>query len=484
MATWGLGLRGRVPGRDDGDWKALRAMEPGPNGANEGRLMWFNIATRKHRWEEVKSKEDLHTLHVEYHAAQLAAIDDIAHEDTVTLVHSFAHSEAGIEDSDEYGSAAADNALIAMRAFTAEESGTTPGPPPNEPGVWRCCYPDGWPLRDMKMYAAKRKPHDKCPVFGTHEWGDNLSPKNGTHVDNYMLDVQDYTHPQWKKEVRAANNTKVWRCIVDNWTEDDRRLLHELARGLGGWGSKIGKDLPSVKRGAVRVKGYPWRTPASTEGSQLEGLFVFDGNKRAGTLGREVLDATWTPVAFTVWEEEIWHYGIFDVVFERDAYHNECPAVLAEIIGDLYSVHSNFWCPDEKRGPHLKHCRHTRRDELPAYGPGAHGGKAGRLDRDVVRYPLTKPETYAMLLLEQMCFRAHTVRHHLKFYAEQLASRKRTAEAANMSSCSGASTSAASDELPTLQLPGELLQRTDETSMLTSVIYGAQHGTPGSSSDM
>ena len=118
------------------------------------------------------------------------------------------------------------------------------------------------------------------------------------------------------------------------------------------------------------------------------------------------------------------------------------------------------------------------------FAVGAHGGKAGRLDRDVVRYPLTKPETYAMLLLEQMCFRAHTVRHHLKFYAEQLASRKRTAEAANMSSCSGASTSAASDELPTLQLPGELLQRTDETSMLTSVIYGAQHGTPGSSSDM
>ena len=44
---------------------------------------------------------------------------------------------------------------------------------------------------------------------------------------------------------------------------------------------------------------------------------------RAGTLEREVLAATWMPVSFEVWEEEVWHFGLFDVVFERDAQQRE-----------------------------------------------------------------------------------------------------------------------------------------------------------------
>lgn len=399
--VWGEHVVDRHPSRDEGAWCAFKVTAGGPNGANVGRVMWYNKDTHEHKWQQPNSPAERTRLVQVVIDAKRAQVADIEHKDTTEIVHSIVFPDRTIgdvplmessvryDDEDEgwmrvgflfadpkvwpdragcaFGDVYADACLLKMRRDIAEKQWTdgsdwdiydlrrTIACPTDEatlemvellrsgdprPGVlWRSCIQrtEVQTLSGgMAAYAADRVPRSR--------FCDHRDPKNGTHADVISLRRPDHyiVKPVWKKDSPASKNTKVWRCTVREWTEAHRRLLHELARGWCGWGAcelalrgdlTVGKALPAVKRGALRVKGFPWSTK-STEGisawrnemsygpgSVLEGLFVFDDNKRAGTLEREVLGAPaeWTPVKFDVWEEEVWHFGLYDVVFERDA---------------------------------------------------------------------------------------------------------------------------------------------------------------------
>lgn len=364
------------------------------------KIMWYNVRTHEYKWAAL-APEELKQMVSRHRSKLLQEVSNIEHKlsvaskserdlrekykkvlgmwdgdpTAVEIVHSLMSLHDGYSliefptsyaiETGTHSAALADQALLQMRADTAEDYGS----PPNEPGVWRSCIPTARPLRDMWTYAKHREP--KSPLC------DGRSPKNGTHVDCCYMNYDDIVQPVWKREMGVSGKCKMWRCTLEDWTEHDRLVLHELARGWGGWGSKVHEPLPWTKRGAVRIKGFPWSTLAETSGSILEGLFVFDIAVRAGTLERSVLQAVWTPVSFEVWEEEVWHFGLYDVVFERDAHQRETDDVLCHLIIELVDRHDNIW-------------HH--------HGQGSRGGKNGFERRE-----LAATEIHALLLVQHTC---------------------------------------------------------------------------------
>lgn len=419
MEKWGAALPCRRPAKDDGEWKAFVAHDgdlpysdgstlierfSGPNGFNCGRTFWYNATTHEHKWELPSSLEELQEWvdmwsgFTQFADGTLWGGDlhddvaDIAHKYETLIVHSLVHpdrwygEEPDVEKSTAYSTALADEALLSMRADVAIL------PPPDEPGVWRSCITSATPLRDMGAYRDMRKPSSILD--------DPRNPKNGTHVEcSYHAQA---VQPVWKREERVSGKAKVWRCTVKGWSQANRRRLHELARGWHGWGqsdakARAYKNVPAVKRGALRVKGFPWSTRAGTAGSVLEGLFVFDNSTRAGTLEREVffervvdgrctLDVTWEPVSFAVWEEEVWHFGLYDVVFEQDARQRESDQVLCWTLMEIT----------------------LERDmQLRSKGLGTRGGNRGSVEHENI----SSVELHAAVLMIDTCWLEYALRN-------------------------------------------------------------------------
>jgi len=184
-----------------------------------------------------------------------------------------------------------------------------------------------------------------------------LSPE-GTHaiaLPKNGMAIFDRKH-EWKAATQPSSSTKTWRCLLKGWSEEDRYLLCDLARGY----STCGRKLPQVQRVALRVKGFLWtvaapgtpnpetlttedrrpRRPDFTQrdnflawtdkmflappDSELEALIVFSDNIRKKALG-EMLPATWTPESYPAWEEEVLNYGLFDVVFDHTFFSRDYP---------------------------------------------------------------------------------------------------------------------------------------------------------------
>lgn len=150
----------------------------------------------------------------------------------------------------------------------------------------------------------------------------------------------------------------------------------------------------------MRVKGYPWHASAEKDAdaasSELECLFVFDDNKRAGTLERLLSTATmtttatvtWTPVTFDVWEEEVWHFGLYDIVFERDARKRETNMVLCQLLMEITDQHDRI---------------------AQTSGTGSRGGKEGEAGPRTLELACT--ELHALVLTQHTCFLEWALRH-------------------------------------------------------------------------
>ena len=281
MATWGRGLRGRVAGRDDGDWKAFRCDHGGVNGFNIDKIMWYNVVTHEHRWKQ-PSFEELQDMAREWSYALHEEVQNIAHKHTVLsmwrhtaveIVHSLVHparwagEEPAIEtpsSRSELCSQRADEALLSMRADAAKEH----GPPPSEPGLWRSCLPAARPLRSMLAYAKLRRPQTSLC--------DHRNPKNGTHVECPWS--SDTAHPVWKKETRAANNTKVSKLPADaecgpthppTSTNTERRIPTPLCALNGGCRYGAARSLDGRSSTAECCTSWRGDGAAGAQGSPL-----------------------------------------------------------------------------------------------------------------------------------------------------------------------------------------------------------------------
>ena len=232
---WGEGLSCRRPERDDGDWKAFKSDEGGPNHFNVNQLMWYNTSTHEYKWATL-SFDELQNMLQEWSEVLHAEVANIEHtigrssRTSVEFPHSITPNDciqgdeldtfvAAWHSSKQYTSALAGKALLLMRAAVAKNN-----PPPNEPGIWRSCRDAARSLRSMEAYAEDRRP--KTPFCNP------CCPKNGTHVG--CAYGNKYGSLVWKKEMHASGKVKVWRCLLVDWSEPDRRLLHELARGWQG----------------------------------------------------------------------------------------------------------------------------------------------------------------------------------------------------------------------------------------------------------
>ena len=165
----------------------------------------------------------------------------------------------------------------------------------------------------------------------------------------------------------------------------------------------------------MRIKGHPWDAKKQPEGdlvttreraraaaagvslgerfsikakedgtdSVLEGLFVFKQKKSATWLVQNVVPgATWVPVTFASWEEEVQSFGLFDIAFD----HTRCTGADPELAHWIVMLWAQQVLPDQK-------------------GKGSCSGKAiddnsrvypeGQLFAD----PLSQTETHALLLM-------------------------------------------------------------------------------------
>ena len=138
--------------------------------------------------------------------------DDIAH--SVPTTHPLDPRK------EKWGSAAADQALLLLRLTAAR---TSPLPPEAGRDVkgWRCCASGG--VLSLAEYCSLRSEQEHgFWEFGGHKL---LLPRNGTAVHGRAL--------EWKQvEPATVRPGKTWRCVLLEWTERDRHLLVDMARGF------------------------------------------------------------------------------------------------------------------------------------------------------------------------------------------------------------------------------------------------------------
>ena len=275
-------------------------------------MMWYNKTSGEHRWHDQPDANTLqlvserlhltdagaersdwpprlhlhmasasceHAVHrvsypVWFGTSSSAGSSATAHYTGFDVVHSLPFLVPGTERNlaailqeeqhasvrEQFGSAAADRALVMLRAIDAQQ---TP-PPSSEPGRWHSCA-SGGTLFAAQDYSEARDPNERGMYYwalgdasmlewwkapaGTHAFA---LPKNGTALFDRKL--------EWK-ETSVPARAKVWRGVLQGWSEADRHLLCDLARGFSTCGRAI--SLPEVHRAALRVKGYPWVVAAS-----------------------------------------------------------------------------------------------------------------------------------------------------------------------------------------------------------------------------
>ena len=393
----------------DWDWLCEIGIRKIRSAQSAGPVMWYNAKTHQHRWQLLTADEVESQLRAIYEAdgdhcpflydypletggdvrvlsLRISTADAMIFEwQCEAGQHSVPTTMPSDPRKEKWGSAAADQALLALRAVAARDN-PTPAEAQADLENWRCCARGGVvsmhtsrPLRDSERFQDFWD-------FGTHKL---LLPRNGMVVHNLTLD--------WKQEPEHVRPGKTWRCMLSEWTERDRRLLVDMARGF-----TVSKYKPPVvTHGAVRIKGYPWdtrkRPPARTPtrlnrtgelhpaedgtDSELEGLFVFSSKQSVNTLQEVLPGATWTPVTMAAWEEEVQHFGLFDLAFD----YTRCSRADPELDHWIEMMWARQMLPDEK-------------------GAGSRGGKTVNEsslvfpDGQLFASPLSATETHAVLL--------------------------------------------------------------------------------------